>query len=483
MAIQRILLNEPAYGSIVGETYGETVGDTVSVTDSVSNSVVGETGDSFSLEDSLPGDPWTTILDLAWPNQQIPHRKNYEADTHPAHIINYGTDWPYNKYWITGPGVVVGDHLHLQAGVSTLYVAAPNDTTFDGAFVQGERYVYFTELDSTSERYWDQSHSFTLAGHSSPYWIQEANHTTRLVLLSRPLEFAVTNGQAITYRTPYEIGDTVVISHVHDGSWPYYETRTVASHPDRWTVGLNSPLSYAHDLSLSATSCAKCVLDWNSDVTVEEDLTYPGSNKYVNRHRLRERFPGGYIPGKIAKHPNYSPAVGTLQWPAELCTGNIYIAGYTKLSADFTHNRNKGTKWHYLKSSTVAGIAHITLSWEGTDDWTDGFWPAFTTQYADNSQNEAYIPTKIPANEIPLGEWVPVEVLCLVNTPGSYNGTLIYRINGVEVYNNTAVKFFLSYQTSPSYDQLELSTIYGGGVNESPIDQSMWTGRLLIKVR
>jgi hypothetical protein len=430
-------------------------------------------GDEFSQENSLPGGPWLTAFEADWgPARALPQNINYDVDDGYG-IYDWSTDWfPNCKHRTTGA---------LSAGASAMALTGPANTTVAASYAGGEQSIL---VASTAG--WDQSHKLTIAGHADPYWVSNVNYPSAgYIRLSRYLDGPVANGAAITYHSGFAPGQQVIVMDA--APWPYYEIRTVDTVPDAYSLTLTAGLTY------SRSANARVSRDWRGLSTIVAD-----GGATALRQRLPQGFPGGYFPGKIGKHPSLAAALGRMTWPVGQSTGYLYVAAEIKLTRDdggspnvFTHNHNVGTKWAYIKSdaSGNASLAHIICAFSGWDGafslptLTD-MYPAWTTQTSYGSP--AYAPSSLgPAYQFPNdGAYHDLEILALPNTGSNANGTLKVWLDGVLIVNQTnCIFFFLANGMTADYTTFEPQAVYGGGLQEVPYDQSMYTRRCLVKVR
>ena len=188
-----------------------------------------------------------------------------------------------------------------------------------------------------------------------------------------------------------------------------------------------------------------------ANLTVAADGTAPRSGNSVAVGRFPTTLPGGSDPFSVA-----------LDLRARYTT--VYQCVWMKHSADFTDNRNVGTKFSFYRGAET----NHYWAFDGGEDATDEFFPFFGLQGGAGNRD-----FRSTWRAKPLGVWRKYEVLVVGNTPGSRNGQLRVWADGRLVLSANDVEYWSSAQT-PGWTGIAWEPTYGGGTNSPPRELYMY---------
>jgi hypothetical protein len=402
----------PSSFTVLFTAPGATSVTSSSITVTASSGGVGD--DAFSQENILPGSGWQTVTALGWGSpRMLPQRSFYQGDDGGG-LLDWGTDWfPNAKHRLTT----------AITTETTLPLTGPANTTVSGAHSAGALELYVASTTG-----WDQSHQFVIAGHANPYWVSFIG--SGFIRVSRGLDASVSNGAAVTYQSGFVAGQQVLIhnkptygSQMGAGTWSNMEQRTISSVPDAYSIIIDTPLSEGRSSNSAVTR------RWLDTADVVYDSSYPGTDKNVLRQKLPAGFHGGYFPSKVGRHPDFSG--NKLTWAEGQTTGYVYIAGMVWYPGNWTHGKNRGTKWMYMGSSNKnTRFINTTLAAQANAGST-------TITVVDDTNNNDYIGGIAAGGKLHLGSTTGELVTVQSRTGTTVTLTALIAstyANGAQVY-------------------------------------------------
>ena len=234
-------------------------------------------------------------------------------------------------------------------------------------------------------------------------------------------------------------------------------TRTCDNEPAGFTKALDTPFN---------------ILPTKEPTYSSEGYTYSGDQ--IRAVEILQHADAPYSPGGVLRvtFPQGMPGgVAPSKWrsrPLPANNGSVYSCAWLRFAPRWTTNGNVTTKLYFIRTDN-AELNHVVVTDAGAS-FTHAY--LFTgLQFTRDVPSYDIGEVQTTANDLADGRWHKIEVLWLVNTPGSRDGGYKQWVDGNLTFQASNVIWFLSGNV-PRWTSIIFYPIYGGGLN--PVPRPLW---------
>jgi hypothetical protein len=197
--------------------------------------------------------------------------------------------------------------------------------------------------------------------------------------------------------------------------------------------------------------------------TIIEDATAPVSPANVAQLEYTEGMNGGSAPATL--QTQWFPTVHGVNYQ------ELYVSYAFKISDDFHGHRTSTNKlFHYWVASTNRIFGRLV----GTDDGPLQYQIGLQGSAPPCETRSRLVPNQGESGVLSRGEWYEMELQFVLNTTGMCDGIFRVWVNGTKIIEYTDVGILQRGEGNSVFNQVQLSTTWGGGGDVAPHSFFLW---------